>query len=61
MVTFNAYHAHGIMPLGPDRQEQPATWLEAATFLETALQDYREIERKDAEDQRKRKPKKPSK
>ena len=46
------------MPLGPDRQDQPATWLEAATFLETALNDYREIERKETEARRKRNPKK---
>ena len=60
METFAAYHTHGIMPLGPNRQDQPATWLEAATFMEAALADYRETERKQAEDRRaSKKPKAP--
>jgi len=53
MTTFGPYHAHGIMPLGPDRQDQPATWIQAATFLESALADYREADRQDASDKRK--------
>ena len=53
LSTFAAYHAHGIMPMGPNPQDQPATWLQAATFLESALADYRDAERKQAEEKRK--------
>lgn len=52
MATFGPYHAHGIMPLGSDRQDQPATWIEAATFMETALADYRDADRQEAKAKR---------
>lgn len=54
MAGFQAYQAHGILPHDGGRDDQPATWLEAATYLEAVLADFRELERQEAEDRRRR-------
>lgn len=54
MASFAAYQAHGILPLAGGLEDQPATWVEAATYLDSVLADFREIERQESEARRKR-------
>lgn len=54
MASFQAYQAHGILPHAGGRDDQPATWLDAATYLEAILADFREAERQEAEERRRR-------